>query len=188
MKHALQSFGLSLFIVLAFIVIGIGFLFGLDNPVPWIMIAILVILPFVHNRMTRKHFVTWEERFSVGIPSIDEDHKKLMSLINNLQSAILYPTDEAFERQALQELVDYTQYHFQREERLMQENGYPDFEAHKQQHQKMIARVQDFLAAYERDREGTVQEMTDFLKDWLIRHIAGTDQQYSAFLKEKGVQ
>jgi len=188
MKHALQSFGLSLFIVLAFIVIGVGFMFGLDNPVPWIMIAILVILPFVHNRMTRKHFVTWEDRLSVGIPSIDEDHKKLMNLINNLQSAILYPTDEAFERQALKELVDYTCYHFEREEKLMEENGYPDFEAHREQHKRMIEKVQEFQQAYEHDREATVQEMTDFLKDWLIGHIAGTDQQYSAFLREKGVQ
>jgi len=56
----------------------------------------------------------------------------------------------------------------------MEENGYPDFEAHRKQHEKMIAQVEDFLARYERDREGTVQDMTDFLKDWLIHHIAGT--------------
>ena len=187
MKQSVQTLGLAVFIILAFIVIGIGFMFGLDNPVPWIMIAILAAIPFVHKRMTAKKFVEWNDDLSVGIESIDNDHKKLLSLINNLQTAVLYPTGESFERQALDEVIEYTRYHFQREEKMMLENGYPDYEAHKQQHEDMIARIGGFLEAYEKDREATVDELVAFLKDWLIKHIAGTDQQYSPYLKEKGV-
>ncbi|MCU7830839.1 MAG: bacteriohemerythrin [Candidatus Thiodiazotropha sp. (ex Myrtea sp. 'scaly one' KF741663)] len=187
MRNSLQTFGLSLFIVLAFLVIGIGFLFGIDNPIPWIMIAILVALPVIHKKMTSRKFVSWDNSLSVGIAVIDEEHQKLLTLINNLQTAVLYPTGESFERQALSELVDYTKYHFEREEKLMQDNGYPEYEQHKQQHEEMIAKVSVFLSKYENDRESTVDELTSFLKTWLIDHIAGTDQRYSQFLQDKGI-
>lgn len=188
MRKSLQTFGLSLFIVLAFIVIGVGFLFGIDNPVPWIMIAVLLMLPVIHKRLTANRFVEWKDDLSVGIESIDDDHKRLLGLINNLQTAVYYPTGEAFERQALKDLVDYTKYHFEREERLMQENDYPDYEPHKRQHEAMIAKVGGFLAAYEKDRESTIEEMTGFLKTWLLDHIAGTDREYTPHLQSRGVK
>ena len=188
MRKSLQTFGLSLFIVLAFMVIAIGFLFGIDNPVPWIMIAVLVALPLIHKQMTARSFVSWDPGYSVGIQGIDEEHQKLLTLINNLQTAVLYPTGESFERQALSELVDYTKYHFEREEKLMRENDYPDFEPHKRQHEEMIAKVSEYLSAYERDREATIDDLTAYLKSWLINHIAGTDQKYSSFLRDKGVR
>lgn len=187
MRKSIQTFSLSLFIVLAFLTIGIGFMFGIDNPVPWIMIAVLAALPYIHKRLTARRFVSWNDGLSVGIAVIDEDHKKLLSLVNNLQTAVYYPTGDAFERQTLKELVDYTKYHFEREEELLRSNGYPDFDAHKRQHEEMIARVEGFLNAYEKDREGTVEEMVGFLKSWLVDHIAGTDQKYSAYLHDKGV-
>jgi len=186
MRNSIQTFGLSLFIVLAFMVIGIGFMFGLDNPVPWIMIAILIAIPYIHKRITARKFIAWDDKLSVGIAMIDDDHKKLINLINNLQTAVLYPTGETYERQALKEVVDYTVYHFKREEELMQKYDYPDFEAHKKTHHAMIAKVGEFMDAYENNRDATINELTLYLKTWLIKHIAGTDQQYSEFLKQKG--
>jgi len=188
MRKSLQTLGLSMFIVVGLIIIIIGLLPGMN---PWIsvaMAAILLLLPILNKFLTSKRFVSWRDDLSVGIESIDDDHKKLLSLINNLQTAVFYPTGEAFERQALQELVDYTKYHFDREEKLMQENGYPDFEAHRRQHQAMIAKVGGFMSAYEQDREGTIDELTRFLKDWLMQHIAGTDQLYSDHLRSRAVQ
>jgi len=186
MRNSIQTFGLSLFIVLAFMVIGIGFMFGLDNPVPWIMIAILIAIPYIHKRITARKFIAWDDKLSVGIAMIDDDHKKLINLINNLQTAVLYPTGETYERQALKEVVDYTVYHFKREEELMQKYDYPDFEAHKKTHHAMISKVGEFMDAYENNRDATINELTLYLKTWLIKHIAGTDQQYSEFLKQKG--
>lgn len=186
MRNSLQTFGLSVFIVLAFITIGIGFMFGIDNPVPWIMIAILIALPFIHKRIAARQYLAWDDKLSVGIDAIDEDHKKLIGLINTLQTAVMYPSGENYERQALKEVVDYTIYHFKREEELMEKYGYPDYEAHKKTHQAMIEKVNDFMDLYERNSEGAICDLTRYLKTWLIKHIAGTDQQYSSFLKEKG--
>ncbi|MBC8212293.1 MAG: hemerythrin family protein [Gammaproteobacteria bacterium] len=163
-------------------------MFGLDNPVPWIMIAVLIAIPFLHKRITARKYIAWDDKLSVGIAIIDDDHKKLISLINNLQTAVLYPTGETYERQALKEVVDYTVYHFKREEELMEKFAYPDFEAHKKTHHEMILKVSEFMDAYEKSRDDTINELTLFLKTWLIKHIAGTDQQYSTFLIQKGAK
>ena len=184
----MQTFGLSLFIVLAFIVIGIGFMFGIDNPIPWIMIAVLAALPYIHKRISARQYLAWDDKLSVGIESIDEDHKKLIGLINTLQTAVMYPSGETYERQALKEVVDYTIYHFKREEELMLEFNYPDYEPHKKTHAVMIGKVGEFMEAYEQNSEGAICDLTKYLKTWLIKHIAGTDQQYTSYLHEKGVK
>ena len=187
MRTSLQTLGLSIFVVVALIVIGIGLLPGMN---PWISVAmatVLLALPLINKAVTSKSFVTWKDSLSVGIESIDNDHKQLLMLINNLQSAVHYNMGETFERQALEKVVDYTKYHFEREEQLMRENDYPDYEAHKQQHKEMIERVEGLLAAYESDPENTIKDLTKFLRNWLLRHIAGTDQQYSEHLRSRGV-
>ena len=115
-------------------------------------------------------------------------HKKLLSLINSLQTAVDFSTGELFEREALDELVDYTKSHFSYEEGLMEQNAYPEFEAHKKQHQQMIARVEEVLAEYQQDKDSAMKNAVVFLRGWLIKHINGTDKQYSSFLIEKGVK
>ena len=67
-----------------------------------------------------------------------------------------YSTGEEFEREALDELVDYTKTHFTYEEGLMEQNGYPDFDSHKAQHKQMIEKVGEVLAEYERDQDTAV--------------------------------
>ena len=187
-RKSLQTLGLSIFIVIALLVIGIGLLPGMNGWVSVVAAAILASIPFINKHLTAKRFVAWREDLSVGIGSIDDDHKKLLTLINNLETAVHYPTGEAFERQALRELVDYTKYHFEREEAMMRETGYADYEPHKRQHEAMIAKVGGFMDAYEKDREGTIEELTEFLKDWLLKHIAGTDQKYSGHLQSHNIQ
>jgi len=187
MRKSSQTFFLSLFILAVVITIFLGFLWGLDNPVSWIGIAVLIALPYVHKRMTAHHFVAWKDDLSVGVESIDDDHKRLLDLINDVQRAVYYYMGEAFERKAIGELVDYTKYHFEREEGLMKEAGYPGFDEHKAEHVAMISKVEEFLGSYERDRGGTIENMMDYLKSWLINHIRGTDQRYSPYLQEKGI-
>ena len=188
MRKSLQTLGLSVFIVVALIIIVIGLLPGMNIWVSVVMAALLLLVPVINKRMTSKRFVAWDDSLSVGIKSIDDDHKKLLTLMNNLQTAVYYPTGEAFERQALKELVDYTKYHFEREEKMMLDAEYVDFEAHKRQHEDMIAKVQSYCKRYEQDPEGTIEEMTEFLKTWLVEHIGGTDQKYSEHLIARGAQ
>ena len=181
-------FGVSLLILTLVVAAILGLLASPDSPITWILIAILVVIPFVHRKMSSHQFVEWKDDYSVGIDSIDQQHKKLLNLINQLQTAVDYSTGDEFEREALDELVDYTKTHFIYEEGLMRDNDYPDFEPHKAQHEKMFKKVGEVLAEYEQDHETAMSNAAEYLKDWLINHINGTDKEYSSYLIAKGVK
>ena len=181
-------FGVSLLILTLVVAAILGLLAGPTSPVTWILIAILVVIPFIHKKMSSNQFVEWKDEYSVGIDSIDQQHKKLLNLINQLQTAVDYSTGDQFEREALDELVEYTKTHFTYEEGLMRDNDYPDFEPHKLQHEKMFEKVREVLAEYEQDQDTAMTNAVDYLKDWLINHINGTDKEYSSYLIGKGVK
>ncbi len=169
-------------VVLTFIALGVF------HPVPWLLVASLLIIPFLMSRSEKQHYVEWKDEYSVGVKSIDDDHKKLLNLINNFQTAVRYRTGKAFEKESLDEVIAYTKYHFDREEKMMQEAGYPDIEAHKEIHRAMIAKIDDFLIDYDKRGYEALEEVSLYLKDWLVNHINGTDQEYSALFIEKGIK
>jgi len=181
-------FGVSLLILSLVVAVILGLLAGPTSPLTWALIAILVVIPFIHRKMASKQFVEWKDDYSVGIDSIDQQHKKLLNLINQLQTAVDYSTGEQFEREALDELVDYTKTHFTYEEGLMEQNDYPDFEPHKLQHKQMIKKVEEVLAEYDKDHDTAMSNAAEYLKGWLINHINGTDKEYSSYLIGKGVK
>ncbi|MDT8385979.1 MAG: bacteriohemerythrin [Thiogranum sp.] len=188
MNQHLNMFGISLLILTLLTAVILALMAGPANPLTWLLVAALVVIPFIHRKISDKRFMEWKSEYDVGIGSIDRQHRKLVNLINQLQTAIDYSTGEEFEREALDELVNYTKTHFSYEEGLMETHEYPDFEPHKAQHLKMIREVEAVLTEYEENQEGAMQRALDFLKDWLINHINGTDQQYSGFLRARGVE
>lgn len=187
-KKKMCMFGLSLLILTLVVAVILGLIAAPAHPLTWILVVMLASIPFVYNKLATKKYLEWKDEYSVGIDSIDQQHKKLVNLINQLQTAVDYSTGEEFERDALDELVDYTKTHFQYEESLMQQNDYPDYEPHKAVHEKMIKQVAEVLAEYEKDKDTAMSNAIDFLKDWLINHINGTDKEYSSFLIGKGVK
>lgn len=181
-------FGVALLILTLILLVILGFMAGPTSPLTWILVALLVAIPFIHKKLMAKHYIEWSDDYSVGIDSIDQQHKKLVNLINQFQTALDYPTGETFEREAMDELVDYTKTHFTYEEGLMEQNGYPDFEPHKAQHKKMIDEVNKVLTEFEHDHDKAMEHALKYLRNWLINHINGTDKEYSSFLIDKGVK
>jgi hemerythrin len=187
-SRQLCMFGVSLLILMLIIAVVLGVMAGPDSPLTWLLLASLLVIPFVHRKLTSKRYVEWKDEYSVGIDSIDQQHKKLLNLINQLQTAVDYSTGEEFEREALDELVDYTKTHFSYEEGLLEQNNFPGYEPHKAQHVEMINKVEEVLAEYDKDHESAMSNAVEYLKVWLIKHINGTDKQYSSYLIEKGVK
>lgn len=187
MENRTKSFIYAAIIGLIIVAIFLGFLSSMTNPVSWILIAVLVLIPIIYKKKSNPKKVEWREEYSVGIAHIDDDHKKLISLLNNFSIAYDYAMSETFEKQALNELIDYTKYHFEREEKLMEDNDYPDIVAHKAQHKVMIEQVERFVQLYNEKGHDSLDEIADYLSDWLINHINGTDKQYSAHLHSKGI-
>ncbi len=182
MKKNFSALVLASIIGLLIVAIGLGFLFGPTNPVPWILIAALVVIVLIYRQVTSKNQIKWKDSYSVGVDSLDEDHKKLILLLNQFQVAYKYHTGEEYERHALNELVNYTKYHFEREEKMMAENGYPDLEAHKQLHRDMVTEVERFMADYETRGHEALDGVASYLSNWLINHINGTDKKYQPYL------
>ncbi len=79
-----------------------------------------------------------------------QEHKKLITILNQFSIAHDYAMSEEFEKGALDELVSYTKYHFDYEEKLMSENNYPDFEEHQSQHKNMIEQVNRFVKTHQK--------------------------------------
>ena len=181
-------FGVSLLILTLVIAVILGIVAAPAHPLTWVLVAMLASVPFVYKKLATRKYLEWKDEYCVGIGSIDQQHRKLVNLINQLQTAIDYSTGEEFERDALDELVDYTKTHFSYEEGLMKDNDYPDYEQHKAQHQKMFKKVEEVLAEYEQDQDTAMSNAVEYLKDWLINHINGTDKQYSSYLIGKGVK
>ena len=187
-NYGKELFGFSLIILTLIVAIILGFMAGPASPLTWLLLIALIAIPFLYRKIAAKDFIVWKDEYSVGIKSIDQQHKKLIHLINQLKTAVKYSTGEEFEREALDEVVRYTKTHFSYEEDILQQNGYPDFEAHKAQHEKMIARVNEVLAEYEKNSDSAMENALSYLSEWLINHINGTDKEYSHFMISRGVK
>jgi hemerythrin len=153
----------------------------------WLALAALAALPLLTRRSNCEDFVVWKEEYALGIEAIDRDHKRLLGLINDVLAARQCRTGATFERQALDELLDYTHNHLQLEERLMRDHAYPDYEGHKGQHDQMVSQVKVFRRRYDEQGSEALGEVANYLKLWLFQHIAGTDLKLARFLREKGM-
>lgn len=187
MNNKVRMFGVAVLILALITAAILGLVSSPSNPLTWLLVALVVLLPFLHRKLTARQYVEWKDDYSVGIDSIDRQHKKLIALINSLQTAVDYSAGADYEQEALDALVDYTKTHFSYEEGLMEQNEYPDFTTHRAEHELMIARVEQVLVEYQKNPDTAMQNAIDFLRDWLINHINGTDKQYSKYLIDRGV-
>ena len=131
--------------------------------------------------------VTWDESYSVKIKSIDEQHKKLIDIVNKLHDAMSAGKSKEHIGDILNEVLDYTKYHFNYEEALMQKAGYEDLEGHKKIHNKFVSQIENFC---ERQKKGDLFlsfELSTSLFDWLINHIKGTDMLYTEKMLAQGL-
>ena len=130
----------------------------------------------------------WDSSLQLGIGQIDEQHKQLLAMINDLHRAMKQRQTMAIMGGILERLVNYTVYHFGNEEKLFQKHGYPEYDQHKKIHENLVGKVLEFKSKIDRGDSTISMELMDFLKDWLVNHIKGTDKKYVPFLQEKGVR
>lgn len=133
--------------------------------------------------------MTWNDSYSVGVPSIDEQHKKLMAMINQLHDGILAKNSREVLGPILEGLILYTVEHFDYEEKLFDTTKYPDSAAHKDEHVKLKARAIEIHERFKASVTGAISlEVLNFLRDWLTSHINGTDKKYTAHLIANNVR
>lgn len=128
--------------------------------------------------------MTWDDKLSVNVKEIDDQHRKLIGLVNNLHDAMKGGQGKQVLEPTLQELASYTVYHFQTEEKYMQKFKYPGYLSHKKMHDAFVRKVSDFQKDYHAGRLGLSLDLMNFLREWVTTHIMETDHQYSeTFIK-----
>lgn len=125
--------------------------------------------------------IAWDEFFLVGVEEIDVQHKQLVNLVNKAVNVANGYHDKEELAPLLEDLWFYSKWHFSCEESLMKILGYADYESHRQVHNDLLdvldERVEKVLEGY-----CDLQELRDFLFDWLGRHAHKEDRELGAFV------
>lgn len=133
-------------------------------------------------------FVRWvAEKYSVNIEEIDQQHQRLIGIINEVYQAKVENQNRNTIAEILEKMVDYTKTHFQAEEELMAEHGFPELEPHRNAHRSFVTKVGEFNRKFSMNDDSIIDEMLDFLKEWLLKHIMEMDKGYATYLNERGI-
>ena len=130
--------------------------------------------------------VAWDPDYSLGIDAMDEDHRKLVELINELTVGLTSERPARHPELTLEALARQAQNHFANEERLMRKHHYPEMLQHKAEHAKLMGQVQTLHAAVRAGRMALSKELVTFLEHWVVSHMMGMDKSLAAFLAACG--
>lgn len=131
-------------------------------------------------------FFNWAPGMSVGVKACDEDHRKLIGILNRLYEAMKRGEGKSLLEKTLGQLVDYTKFHFAREEKFFDQTGYQAVD-HKREHRELLKQAEQLQSRYIAGESALSIETLDFLKGWLSIHIQGTDKKYSRHLNANGI-
>lgn len=126
----------------------------------------------------------WREEFDIGIAEIDEQHRRICSLVGVLAESLNSDDDLEIAANLIAELIARCKAHFALEEQLMSERGYPDFESHKAEHDELLAKfleVRNLILAGKRPKFSVPIEPEN---DWVSHHILRLDAAFATFLRE----
>lgn|SRR5574344_421807 len=133
-------------------------------------------------------FVKWNESYSVGVKFIDEEHKKLLEILNKHYDGVIQEKDKDFMLKTMEEMRIYTKTHFGDEERYMQKYNYGLFEMHKKEHEYFISEIQEFENSWIQGHGSLSTDISLFLKKWLLNHISIEDKKVGLFLNNYGIR
>ena len=139
------------------------------------------------KKATEIEALPWKETYSVRVKTIDDHHKVLVKLINDLNNAMLYEKGRSSISSIIKGLVDYTIFHFDYEEKMLEKNGYGDLVNHKKIHVQFVNKMKEIQREFDSGEKELSKDVMDFLKVWLVEHIMGTDQKYSDLMVKNKV-
>jgi len=131
---------------------------------------------------------TWQDWLDLKIPSIDKEHRNLFDLMRQLSEEINSNEGKKALGPILKTMREYSQYHFNHEEKLFNIHKYPDQKSHISAHQTYTAKVKEFESLYDSGEFVDPTLVLLFLKNWWTNHIRTEDTSYSSFMIERGVK
>ncbi len=137
-------------------------------------------------------FFNWKNDYSIGIDVIDKQHRHLLEIGSRIMD--LADAKDGFDHydeiiKVLQELKEYTVYHFGFEEEMMQRYGYEHYDTHKFEHYFVIKKIQKFEREdLDEKQSETILKLAEFISDWIANHILYEDMKYKSFFISKGIK
>ena len=128
--------------------------------------------------------VAWSDDFSVGNEVIDAQHKELVMLTNEFYAGCQMGgmMAKVYFMKTIQGAVLYVKTNFSTEEEIMQKAGYPEFDAHKRQHEDFVAEVTQQVQMFEKEDNPDPAEFVKYLMNWVLQHIAASDKKYVPYI------
>jgi hemerythrin len=144
------------------------------------------------NTNVSPEVITWNEKYAIGIELIDNQHKELVSLTNELFRACVDGEKELMLvfKETMGRMVEYVRFHFGAEQELMLRIKYPDYQEHKKQHDTLVRNILGAVKEYNDGKKFVPNHFVRTLTDWILSHIAHYDKLYAAFIetqKQKGL-
>lgn len=142
--------------------------------------------PSITSNKSSGVLIEWNQAFSVGVAEMDNQHKQLVTLLNDLYSAMQSQKSSEIIGKVLNKLISYTEKHFSDEEAFMKKHSYPEIKSQMKEHTAFTDKVLKFKSDYDAGRTSMSVSITSFLKDWLINHISLSDKKYGDYVNNKG--
>jgi len=134
----------------------------------------------------KSELITWSSTFSVGVKIIDDQHKGLLNLVNDLFNHVTgnEAEEQAYFTKVIQQAVQYVKVHFMTEEKIMIHTKFPGYAEHKKAHDAFVLAVVDNVKNFKTSKKLALMDFTKFLKEWILTHIAIMDKQYFNYFKQ----
>ncbi len=129
--------------------------------------------------------IKWDNSMEIGVSKIDAQHKKLVDLVNEFYANLKDKEYNENVGKLLQGLIEYTEYHFDFEEKLIRQYVPEQIDQQIKSHRYFTDEIKDLKAKLDSGKNILSLKITKLVKDWLINHIQGLDREYVAPLKEK---
>lgn len=126
--------------------------------------------------------ISWNDSFSVGIVEMDNQHKQLVAILNDLYALLQSKSSSDELGKVLSRLVSYTKKHFADEEEFIKKHSYPDVSSQIREHKAFVDKIQNFKNDYDSGKTTISVSITSFLKDWLMNHISISDKKYGDYI------
>ena len=131
--------------------------------------------------------IEWRDEFNINVDEIDRQHRRMAELVNELHRAAIEKEDASVVSGVLDELLAYTRHHFKTEERLMLEHEYPDYQAHKNEHDDLLDKLECVVRKISGGHGPVFAAEVDVSADWVMVHMLGYDKPLGAYLNSKSV-
>ena len=132
-------------------------------------------------------FLTWSHECIVGVEAMDDQHGILMDTLNDLRVMLVRGADRRGVCIQLERLIEFTQMHFQSEEQLLRQHGFPGAGEHESDHHNLLGRLYSALEQLNHEDSFPMSSLLEFLPSWYLDHVERQDQPYGAWLNDHGV-